>query len=115
MAMLGDILAAARHSTGGFQAWLEASNPELGRAVAEAARRGEVSTGGYARMAVADFSRFASEEDWVTLISSIRDSADPGTICLTAMVDWRLNAAACDEHSLGDHDLEGADDGRLPA
>jgi hypothetical protein len=54
---------------------------------------------GYARMAVADFSRLAGEEDWTTLISSLRDSEDPGSTCLAAMVHWRLTAPACRSHS----------------
>ena len=49
-------------------------------------------------MAVADFSRLASEEDWASLVSALRDSADPGRLCLMAMVDWRLTATNCQAH-----------------
>ena len=103
MATLGDLLAAARSSSGGFQAWLEASEPELAAQVAEAAAGTGLSPTGYVRAAVADFSRFASEEDWATLTSSLRDSDDPGTTCLLAMVDWRLTAAGCGAHSHAHH------------
>jgi hypothetical protein len=99
MPMMGDLLAAARRSTDAFQAWLEASDPELAQAVTRAAEREGISRTGFVRGAIADFSRLASEEDWATLISSIRDSEDPGTICLTAMVHWRLTARGCGAHS----------------
>ena len=46
MAMLGDLLAAARGSSSGFQAWLEASEPELASRVAEAAARTGLSPTG---------------------------------------------------------------------
>jgi hypothetical protein len=99
MPMLGDILAAARASAGRLQSWLEASDPDLAAAVAAAAARENLSPAGFVRAAVADFARFAAEEDWATLTSSLRDSADPGTICLLAMVHWRLTARGCCEHS----------------
>lgn len=99
MAMLGDILAAARHSAGAFHGWLQGSDPRLAERVAAAAGHWGISPAAYARMAIADFSRFASEEDWATLTSSLRDASDPGTLCLLAMVDWRLTAAACSAHS----------------
>ena len=98
--MLGDLLAAARNSAGGFQAWLIQSDPELAAGVAAAAEREQLSPAGFVRAAVADFSRFASEEDWATLTSSIRDSQDPGAICLHAMVHWRLTVRGCADHSL---------------
>lgn len=115
MPMLGDMLAAVRNSAGGFQAWLQASDPELAGKIAEAAAQTGVSPSGYARMAVADFSRFASEEDWATLTSSMRDSGDPGTICLLAMVHWRLTVAGCGAHSHAGHEHKqgGAADERV--
>lgn len=99
MPMLGDILAAARNSTGTFQGWLERSNPEVAGEVTRAAAASGVTPTAYVRAAVSDFNRFAAEEDWATLTSSLRDSEDPGTVCLLAMVDWRLNVVACGEHS----------------
>lgn len=116
MPMLGDILAAARNSAGSFQAWLEASEPVLAGEVAGAAAEQGVSPSAYARIAVADFSRFASEEDWATLTSSMRDSDDPGTICLLAMVHWRLTVSGCGAHSHSSHKHHGgASDERSPS
>ena len=107
MATLGDLLSAARRSSAGFQAWLERSDPSLAGRVAEAAQRAGSSPAGFVRAAIADFSRFASEEDWATLTSSMRDSDDPGTVCLVAMVDWRLTVRGCDTHAAGTHLLAG--------
>ncbi len=99
MPMLGDMLAAARDSSGGFQAWLERSDPTLAGQVRSAADKQGISTTGYVRTAMSDFQRFAAEEDWATLISSLRDSDDPGTVCLLGMVHWRLTAGSCEAHS----------------
>lgn len=99
MPMLGDVLAAARDSSARFEAWVAEADPGLARELREAARDEGLSPTGFVRAAVADFSRLASEEDWATLISSIRDSADPGTTCLMAMVDWRLTAPRCGDHA----------------
>lgn len=107
MAMLGDLLAAARSEAGSFQSWLGAAEPSLAAQVREAAAESGLSPAGYARAAVADFARFASEEDWATLVSSLRDSADPGTLCLLAMVNWRLSVTVCGDHH-HPHRLQGA-------
>src|SRR3546814_20510837 len=97
--MLGDMLAAARKSAGRFQAWLEGSNPALAAQVVERAAIQGLSPAAYVRVAVADFASLASEEDWATLISRVRDSGDPGTVCLLAMVHWRLSAPPCGCHA----------------
>ncbi|MGZ8335324.1 MAG: hypothetical protein ACXWUP_07775 [Allosphingosinicella sp.] len=107
MPMLGDLLAAARDGAGQFHLWLEASDPALAEAVAEAAQGTGIGPTGFVRMAVADFARLAAEEDWATLISSLRDSGDPGTVCLLAMVHWRLTVSGCAEHGMGLHDYHG--------
>ena len=114
MPMLGDMLAAARHSAGGFQQWLAVSEPELAAEVGRAASSAGLSVTAFVRAAVADFARLAGEEDWATLISSLRDSEDPGTICLLAMVHWRLTASACDHHAHHGHGYpaRGAEDER---
>ena len=99
--MLGDILAAGRSAAGHFQAWLEESDPVLAARVADFAEREGLSPAAYVRAAVADFASLASEEDWATLTSSMRDTDDPGTTCLLAMVHWRLTAPDCGCHGAG--------------
>ena len=99
--MLGDILAAARNSSGRFQGWLASSDPDLAAQVAERAAEDGMGPASYVRAAVAGFAARASEEDWATLTSSMRDTDDPGTTCLLAMVHWRLTAPDCGCHGAG--------------
>lgn len=113
--MLGDLLAAARASAGSFQAWLEASDPEFASEVSNAAAREGLTPAGFVRSAVADFSRLASEGDWASLVSSLRDSGDPGTVCLLAMVHWRLTVRGCSDHSFAGVPDDGGRNERLKA
>lgn len=110
MPMLGDLLAAARRGAGDFVAWLRLSDPALATAVEGAAEANQVTPTSFVRSAIADFSRFASEEDWATLSSNLKRTDDPGTACLLAMVDWRLTVKTCQQHA--HHHLTGdlADD-----
>ncbi len=107
MPMLGDLLATARESTGDFHAWLERSDPELAAAVRSSASAQGMTPTGYVRAAMADFNRFAAEEDWATLISTLKETDDPGTACLLGMVHWRLTVRGCDTHAAGTHLLAG--------
>jgi hypothetical protein len=94
MPMLGDLLAAARRSAAALEGWLREKDPALAaRLQAAAAAEGETPAA-YLRIAVADFGRFASEEDWATLVSRLRDSPDPGSAYLVAILEWRLAPAA---------------------
>lgn len=97
--MLGDMLAAARQSSARFQAWLEQSDPALAGRIATAAASAAMTPTQFVRAAMADFNRFAAEEDWATLTSSLRDTDDPGTVCLLAMAHWRLTVRGCDQHA----------------
>jgi hypothetical protein len=108
MPMLGDLLGRAREGAGSFQLWLKVANPDLAAQVEQAASAEAITPTSYIRAAVSDFGRFASEEDWATLTSTLKSAEDPGTACLLAMVDWRLTASACPEHSHQNHSQEGA-------
>ena len=99
MLTLGDMLGVAKRSATGFQQWMEAADPDFAAEVRMAAERSETSPAGLARMAVADFSRYADEEAWAQLTRILRDSEDPGAACLAAMVRWRL-AHGCSSHSV---------------
>lgn len=112
MAMLGDILAAARDGAGQFHAWLSVVDPQLATRVDAAAADQAMTPTSYVRAAMADFSRFASEEDWATLTSNLKRTDDPGTACLLAMIDWRLTAQACTQHSHVHITQQGAADDR---
>lgn len=91
--LMGDILAAARRSAAGFERWLRDEDPDLAARLARAAAADGTSPAGWTRMAIADFDRHASEEDWATLVSRLREDPDPGSRCLLTMLDWRLAAA----------------------
>lgn len=110
--MLGDLLAAAREGAADFQPWLERTRPDLAAAVKSAAGAERTTPTAFVRCAVADFARFASEEDWAALSSTLKRTADPGSACLLAMVDWRLSANACISHSHRHHVPEGTADDR---
>lgn len=88
--MLGEILAAARRSGADVETWLKPADPALWDAVqAEAARQDE-DAAMFARVAVAEFSNRAGEEDWAMLLSKMRDTDDPGRALLLTMIRWRL-------------------------
>ena len=110
--MLGDLLAAARDGTSEFTPWLRRTDPQMADKIDRAAEAEEMTPNSYVRSAVADFARFASEEDWATLTSALKQSDDPGTACLLAMVDWRLTASACSAHSHQAHGQKGTDSER---
>ena len=80
--MLGELLAQARRSAGLLDDALRA----------EIERAGEAPDA-FARVAVTEFERFASDEDWATLMSRIRRADDPGAACLDTMVRWQLGGA----------------------
>ncbi|EYD72877.1 hypothetical protein Rumeso_04753 [Rubellimicrobium mesophilum DSM 19309] len=90
MATLGEILASAKRSSAGFERWIAAREPDMAEELRGAALAEGGSVTSFVRVAVADFARFASEEDWVQLTSRLRDSDDPGTTCLLSMVGWRM-------------------------
>jgi hypothetical protein len=68
--------------------------------VIQSAGAQQLSVTGFVRGAMADFNRFAAEEDWASLISSLRETDDPGTACLLAMVHWRLTVRGCGDHTM---------------
>jgi hypothetical protein len=105
---LGDILGTARRSAAKFERWIESADPELAQAVKAAAASCDQSPAGFARGAVADFSRYADEEAWAQLTRIVRDHENPGAACLASMVRWRLSAKCCASHSV--NPVTGAED-----
>ncbi len=87
---LGDLLALSRQSSAELSAWLNTADADLkARLEAEAQTRRE-SVAEFVRIAVADFLALADEEAWASLLSSMRDAADPGAACLARMAAFRL-------------------------
>jgi len=88
--LLGDLLSFSRRSSGDIEAWLTNADPDLIVQIGgEAAQRHE-SVSQFVRIAVADFMAEASEEDWASLMSAVRDAADPGAACLARMTAFRI-------------------------
>lgn len=98
--MLGDYLALAKNAGADIQGWLTQVGPLQAQALEQLAEAEKISPARAARMAVADFSRFADEEDWATLISHVRVAADPALACLGAIIDWRLSQKPCEAHDV---------------
>ncbi len=90
MPTLGEVLGAAKRSAAGIERCLQAVDPKLAQAASQAAEEAGVSVSGYGRIAVAEFSRFANEDNWAQLTRILRDSDDPGAACLVFMVRWSL-------------------------
>jgi hypothetical protein len=90
MPMLGDILATARRSASEAERRLGEAEPRLAERLRGAAAAEGITPAAYLRIAVAEFERFASEEDWAALTSRLRDSSAPGDACLSVMLEWRL-------------------------
>ena len=93
--MLGDVLAAARRAAAVL-------DPALSGEIAAASQAPDA----FARTAVVEFERHASEEDWTTLLSAIRNAELPGTACLEAMVRWKLRRLRRDPAARAVHEDE---------
>jgi len=91
--MLGDILSLARRSGVSLETWLSAVDPLLLARIHLAAENAQTDIGGFLNIAVADFTEHASEEDWATLTSRLRDADDPGRACVLTMINWRFAAS----------------------
>ena len=90
---MGDLLAAARRSASRIEGWLAEADPDLSARLAGAAARDGIGQATWLRVAIADFDRYADEEDWATLVSHLRNDDDPGRRCLLTMLEWRLDMA----------------------
>lgn len=66
----------------------------LGR-TREAAAAAGLSLNGYVLAACRAFLDRAGEEEWATLMSRLRDGAEPGATLVAIAVQQRLDAAAC--------------------
>lgn len=88
--VLGDLLAFSRSSSRDIEAWLANADRGLSSRIGDQATvRGE-SVAQFVRIAVADFMAEASEEDWASLMSAVRDAVDPGAACLAKMTAFRI-------------------------
>lgn len=86
---LGEILAAARGQSAAFADWLLRNDPPLHARLDAALAPGDTHSGRI-REAVGAFVHAAGHEDWVRLVSAVRDGDSPGLAALHVMLDWSL-------------------------
>ncbi|MGQ5701224.1 hypothetical protein ACUJ46_04120 [Sandaracinobacteroides sp. A072] len=86
---LGEILTSARSQSGAFADWLMRNDPPLHARLGAALGPGETHIG-HIRAAVGAFAHSAGHEDWVRLVSAVRDGDSPGLAALHVMLDWSL-------------------------
>jgi hypothetical protein len=94
---LGEIIKGFAEEDSVSEALLACNDIVLLARVGEAAGRYEETVGEYAAGAVRRFANLAVSEDWLGLMNVIERANDPGTDCLTYMVEWSLKQ---DEASL---------------
>lgn len=89
--ILGDIISLGMQSSDQLGAWLGAADPQTAQRLGEEAARREESPAQFLRIAVSDFISEADEEAWASLVSAVRDAADPGAACAARMIAFRLS------------------------
>jgi hypothetical protein len=98
-ATLGEILALSRQSSARLRDWLQAQEPALVERLAAAAQARGETVAQFLRIATADFLAEADEERWASLISALRDSDDPGAVCVARIMTFRLELERPEEAS----------------
>ena len=100
--LLGDVIAELDDEAAAMEMLLSLGDLALVTRVEEAAAQHAVTPGEFAAQAVALFSNQASDEDWVSLIGVMGQTADPGQVCLKKMVEFALRPAKA-SHGCGHH------------
>ena len=94
---LGEIIRTFSDDAAANEALLALDDIVLFAQVKRAAEHFEETTGEYAAGSVRRFAILASSEDWLGLMNIIERANDPGTDCLTFMVNWSLKRDASPE------------------
>jgi hypothetical protein len=88
--MLGDILRKFDDPAVAEAALLQLGDLVLRAQVAKAAERFGETPCEYAVASIARFSGEAKDDDWVTLMSGMGRTENPGSICLLKMLQWAV-------------------------
>ncbi len=100
--LLGDVIARLDDEAAALETLASLGDLALlARVGAEAARQ-DLTVGEFASDAVQRFTSQASDEDWVSLIGVMGQTADPGQACLKRMVEFALRPGgthACSHHA----------------
>jgi len=89
---LGDFLGVGV-AAGRLEAWLAATDADLGSRLAAAAEAAGESVADFVQDALAEFTAEADDERWTNLISAVRDATDPALACVAAVVRSKVAPA----------------------
>lgn len=92
--ILGDLIAGLEDETSAMETLIGLGDLALLARIEQAAAAHDLTTGEFAAQSVRIFSGRASDEDWVSLIGVMGQSADPGQVCLKRMVEFALRPRA---------------------
>ena len=88
--VLGEVLEQLRDEGFAAEMLLSLHDLPLMAHVEAAAQRFGENASIYAAGAVRRFAAFASDEDWLALMTALEHADDPSTICLRQMLNWSL-------------------------
>jgi len=87
---LGDLIARFEDEAVAEEALLNLDDLALTARIHDACARKGMTLGEFASGAVQQFSSTASDEEWVTVIGQMGQSAEPGLILLHRSLVWQL-------------------------
>ncbi|MGX5734783.1 hypothetical protein [Bosea thiooxidans] len=99
--LLGDILSRLDDETLAMQALMELGDIVLLAEVETFAAAEGLTPGAFAARSVDLFSNRASDEDWMSLIGVMGQSADPGRACLRRILRFALRQPKEAAHACG--------------
>lgn len=99
--LLGDVIAGLDDEVHAMQTLIGLGDLALVVRVEQAATGEGLTPGAFAARAVQLFSSQASDEDWVSLIGVMGQTADPGQACLRKMVEFALRPSRGAGHACG--------------
>ena len=88
--LVGDIIAHLDDEAVAAEALVQLNDLVLLGRVREASSQAGVAPGAFAARAVRLFSDGAADEDWITMLGIMGQSAEPGLACLRRMVEFAL-------------------------
>lgn len=88
--LLGDLISRLDDEVVAAEALLLLDDLPLATRIHEAARQEGLTAGEFASAAVQQFSAAASDEEWVTVIGQMGQSAEPGLVLLRRSLTWAL-------------------------
>ncbi len=92
--LLGDVLRNLQDETLAMQTLAAMNDLVLLARVRVAAGLFGETPGEYAANSVRGFADRAGDEDWLSLVTAIQNSADTGQTCLAHMINWALQRDA---------------------